>query len=101
MNTNVSWISDPSVLGTVLSQELQNVWANRTPQSSQYYVSLVQGVGNPSFDNELTYAQAGFPTPGINFSDCSASGTWPQYFYPNRDIIFVYGPVLGTGNRRQ
>lgn len=86
MNTNVSWISDQSTLGSVLSQELQNVWANRTPQSSQSYVSLVQGVGNPAF-NELTYAQVGSPDAGYQLLALFRFWNMVQYFYPNRDIM--------------
>lgn len=86
MNTNVSWISDQSLLGAALSQTLQNIWTNRTPQSSQYYVSLIQGVGNPVF-NELTYAQAGFPDAGYQLLALFRFWNMAQYFYPNRDIM--------------
>jgi C-terminal processing protease CtpA/Prc len=85
MDTNVSWISDPSVLGPMLSQTLQNIWANRTLQSSQYYVSLTQGAGNPSFNNESSYAQIGFPDAGYQLLALFRFWNMVQYFYPNRD----------------
>ena len=40
-------------LGPGLSQTLQNIYANRSAASSQFYLSLVEGVSNPSFDHEL------------------------------------------------
>ncbi len=86
MNTDVSWISDQFTLGSVLSQELQNVWANRTPETSQYYVSQVAGVGNPAF-NELGYAQAGFPDAGYQLLALFRFWNMVQYFYPNRAIM--------------
>ena len=87
MNANVGWISDQSVLGAELSQTLQNIWANRTPESSQYYVSQVQGAGNPIFTNEPAYAQAGFPDAGYQLLGLFRFWNMVQYFYPNRDIM--------------
>jgi hypothetical protein len=43
---------------------LQNIYANRTPQASQFYVSLVRGVGNPSFNNELYCTNLALPDSG-------------------------------------
>lgn len=87
MNTNVSWISDQSVLGTMLSLSLQNIWANRKVQSSQYYVSLLRGAGNPSFNNESSDAQVGFPDAGYQLLGLFRFWNMVQYFYPNRDVM--------------
>jgi hypothetical protein len=58
LSTNLGWISDQTLLGAELSQSLQNIYANRTPQASPFYVSLVQGVGDPS----LTAMTTGDPS---------------------------------------
>src|SRR5262249_55225411 len=64
LDTNLDWISDQNLLGTELSQTLQNIFFNRTPQQTQFYVSLVVGIGNPSFDNELSYRNLKLPDSG-------------------------------------
>ena len=87
LGTNVDWISDQSLLGADLSQALQNIYANRTPQTSQFYLSLVQGVGNPSFDRELTYGNITFPDAGYQLLALFRFWNMVQYFYPNRAIM--------------
>jgi C-terminal processing protease CtpA/Prc len=87
LNTNVSWISDTSLLGADLSQTLQNIYANRSAISSQFFVSLVSGVNNPSFDHELSYAPLRIPDAGFQLLALFRFWNMVQYFYPNRDIM--------------
>ncbi|MCX6629419.1 MAG: hypothetical protein NTW28_17515, partial [Candidatus Solibacter sp.] len=61
---DLDWISDEPLLGHDLSQTLQNVYHNRTPGPSQFYLSLMPGVGNPSFDHELSYSKWPYPDAG-------------------------------------
>lgn len=87
LNTNLGWLSDTSLLGADLSQTLQSIYANRTPQSTQFYISLVSGVGNPSFKNELTYSSIKFPDSGYQLLALFRFWNMVQYFYPNREIM--------------
>jgi len=87
VNPNLSWLSDTSLLGADLSQTLQNVYANRTPASSQFFVSLVAGAGNPSFDHELAYGSQTVPDSGYRLLALFRFWNMVQYFYPNREIM--------------
>ena len=84
---NLDWISDESLLGHDLSQTLQNIYRNRTPGSSQFYLSLVPGVGNPSFDHELSYPASPYPDAGYRLLALFRFWNIVQYFYPDRDIM--------------
>ncbi len=84
---NLEWISDESLLGHDLSQALQNVYRNRTPGSSQFYVSVVPGAGNPSFDHELAYYTSPYPDAGYRLLALFRFWNIVRYFYPNRDIM--------------
>jgi C-terminal processing protease CtpA/Prc len=87
LNTNIDWISDTSTLGGDFSQTLASIYGNRTPQSTQFYVSLVQGVGNPSFDHELPYPRLKVPDAGYQLLALFRFWNMVQYFYPNRDVM--------------
>ena len=87
LSTNLDWIFDASLLGADLSQTLQNIYHNRTPAAKQFYISLVAGVGNPQFDNELGYASLKLPDSGYQLLGLFRFWNMVQYFYPNRDIM--------------
>jgi hypothetical protein len=84
---NLGWISDESLLGRDLSLALRNVYRNRRPGSSQFYLSLVPGVGNPSFDHELGYPASPYPDAGYRLLALFRFWNIVQYFYPDRDIM--------------
>jgi len=84
---DLDWISDESLLGHDLSQTLLNVYRNRTPQPSQFYVSLVANEGNPSFDHELSYSKWPYPDAGYRLLALYRYWNMVRYFYPNRDIM--------------
>ena len=84
---DLDWISDESLLGHDLSQTLLNVYRNRTPGPSQFYVSLVANVSNPSFDHELSYSKWVYPDAGYRLLALFRFWNMVQYFYPNRDIM--------------
>lgn len=87
LNTNLDWLSDTSLLGSSLSQTLQSIHANRPAASSQFYISLVSGVLNPSFDHELTYPSLKFPDSGYQLLALFRFWNMVEYFYPNREIM--------------
>ncbi len=87
LNVNIDWISDESLLGPVLSQSLKNTYRNRSPAAAQFYVSIVKGIGNPSFDHELAYPSLKFPDAGYQLLALFRFWNMVQYFYPNREIM--------------
>jgi len=84
---NVDWIGDATLLGLDLSQALETVYRNRKPLARQFYVSLASNVGNPIFDNELSYGTGRFPDSGYQLLALFRFWNMVQYFYPNRDIM--------------
>jgi hypothetical protein len=84
---NLDWISDELLLGHDLSQALQGIYRNRTPGSSQFYVSLIRGAGNPSFDHELGYPTSPYPDAGYRLLALFRFWNIVQYFYPDRNIM--------------
>ena len=84
---NLDWISDESLLGHDLSQALQGIYRNRSPGSSQFYLSLIPGAGNPSFDHELAYPTSPYPDAGYRLLALFRFWNIVQYCYPDRDIM--------------
>ena len=87
LGTNLDWISDSGLLGPDLSRALQNIYANRVAKDSQFYLSIVEGVGNPSFDHELGYSGLKNQDSGYQLLALFRYWNMVQYFYPNRAIM--------------
>ena len=91
LSPNLNWIYDTASLGTDLSQKLSAIYINRytsrTPADSQFFVSLIPNVLNPSFDNELSYQSLKLPDSGYQLLALFRFWNMVQYFYPNRDVI--------------
>jgi C-terminal processing protease CtpA/Prc len=87
LKPDLAWLSDTSLLGADLSQRLQNIYANRTPGGSTFFVSLVNGEANPSFDHEATYNTLKYPDAGYQLLALFRFWNMVQWFYPNRAII--------------
>ena len=87
MGTNLEWLADESLLGLNLSQTLRSIYRNRTPAAKTFYVSLVPGVLNPVFENELSYGALKLPDAGYQLLGLFRSWNMVQYFYPNRDVM--------------
>jgi C-terminal processing protease CtpA/Prc len=83
LKPDVDWIRDRATLGADLSLSLQRIYQNR-PRSTQFYVSLAPGVGNPNFDHELTYSAANFPDPGFQLLALFRWWNMMQYWSPYR-----------------
>ena len=60
----LGWLSDRRRLGADLSARLSTVYARRPGLKEQFYISLVPGVGNPSFNHESAYADLREPDAG-------------------------------------
>jgi hypothetical protein len=87
LKPDLGWLSDTSLLGAGLSQTLQNIYANRTPGLSQFFLSLVSDTANPSFDHEATYPTLKFPDSGFQLLALFRFWNMVEWFYPNRAIM--------------
>jgi len=87
LGPDLDWIRNDTLLGTDLSQTLQAIYQNRAGTGRQFFVSLVPNLGNPSFDNELSYG--GFSLPDSGYQILALFRLWNmvEYFYPYRDVM--------------
>ncbi len=80
----LDWIHDRLALGPILSARLEQIYANRS--GSQFYVSLKQGTGNPSFDHEAAYPQITSPDFGYQLLALLRWWNIMEYWAPDRDV---------------
>lgn len=83
LRPDVSWIDDKRLLGRRLSGQLKTIYTNRV-DGQQFFVSLIPGVLNPSFDHELSYADVRFPDAGFQLLALFRLWNILQYWSPNR-----------------
>ena len=74
------------MLGADLSQTLRSIRDNR-PSGKQFYVSKVEGIGNPSFDHELGYTNLKFPDAGFQLLALYRFWNIIEYWSPYRDLV--------------
>lgn len=95
LRPDLDWISDESVLGADLSRSLRRIRDNRPASEKQFYVSLTQGVANPSFDHEPDYKDVHLPDAGFQILALYRFWNIIQYWYPYRNVIGEdWGAVL-------
>jgi hypothetical protein len=75
-----------SVFSESLTAKLTNVKNSRKP-NSHYYLSYYQGVGNPKFENEKSYAKMSYPDAGYRLLSLYRYWSMINYFFPYKDII--------------
>jgi hypothetical protein len=85
LRSDVAWIGDKQLLGDVLSQCLQMIYANRVADQ-QFYVSGAPA-GNPILDEELAYEHLKFPDAGFQLLALYRYWNIIEYWYPYRDVI--------------
>jgi hypothetical protein len=83
LKPDIDWIRDTDTLGSPLSFRLQRIYQNR-PRRNQFYVSLVPGVHNPSFQHELSYGSIKFPDSGFQLLALFRWWNIMQYWAPYR-----------------
>jgi len=88
----LDWIHDRAILGTALSERLESIYANRT--GKQFYVSTVNGNGNPSFDHEPGYDQITFPDSGYQLLALFRWWNIVQYWAPDREVARQDWPAV-------
>jgi C-terminal processing protease CtpA/Prc len=91
LGADLAWLSDVSLLGSGLSQTLAAVYANRTPATQTFFVSLAPNVGNPLFQFESYYPNLGLPDSGYQLLALFRAWNMIEYFYPNRAIMPNHG----------
>jgi hypothetical protein len=83
----VGWIKDQSILGSGLSEQLQFIYTNRFSGDKQFYVSLAPNVGNPVFENELSYSSGVLPDAGFRILALYRLWNIIEYWFPYRDLL--------------
>jgi hypothetical protein len=83
---DLDWIANTALLGADLSQTLISIRDNRLPDK-QFYVSKVQGIGNPKFEHELGYATLKFPDAGFQLLALYRFWNIIEYWSPYRDLV--------------
>ena len=86
MRPDLRWIDDEVRLGKDLCQTLRSIRDNRAG-GSQFYVSLVPNVLNPSFDHELGYPGLKLPDPGFQLLAFYRFWNIIEYWFPYRDVM--------------
>jgi len=86
MLPDTKWLSDHSLLGKELSQELLRIekWKRAGPN---YYVSFKNGVGNPEFQNEVAYPRMKWDDTGYRLLALFRYWNMIDYFFPYRYLI--------------
>ncbi len=82
----VTWLTDEG-LGAELASALRAIHRNRPTAGKQFYVSLVPGIGNPSFEHEPAYAGIGLPDAGYQLLALYRFWNIIEYWFPYRDLI--------------
>jgi hypothetical protein len=86
LGPDLAWTADETLLGKDLVKALQTIQRNR-PAGKQFYISLNLGVGNPSFDHELTYSGIKLPDAGLQILALYRFWNIVEYWSPNRNIV--------------
>ena len=81
-----SWLTDDR-LGPELGKLLREIHRNRPADERQFYLSLVAGIGNPSFDHELAYTNLKLPDSGYQLLALYRLWNIVEYWFPYRDLL--------------
>jgi C-terminal processing protease CtpA/Prc len=82
----LTWLTD-AALGSELAGTLRAIHRSRSAERRQFYVSLVAGIGNPSFDHELDYANLKLPDAGYQLLSLYRLWNIVEYWFPYRDLL--------------
>jgi hypothetical protein len=85
LEPRLGWLNDAGAVGPDLRARLKSVYANRT--STQAFVSLAAGVGNPEFKHESEYARLKLPDTGFQILALLRFWNVIEYWFPYRDLI--------------
>jgi len=79
---NYQWIHDNDFLSKELSVELEKVLTSKRKKSN-YYIGITNGVRNPVFKNERTYADMSWDDTGVKLLALFRYWNMMEYFNPN------------------
>ncbi len=82
----LTWLTDDA-LGSELAGTLRAIHRRRSADRRQFYVSLVAGIGNPSFNHELDYANLKLPDTGYQLLSLYRLWNIVEYWFPYRDLL--------------
>lgn len=68
-----------------LKNKLLTVYNNRS-QGKNYYIEMTEGVGNPIFKNENSYATTSYPDDGFRLLALYRYWNMINYFFPNKHL---------------
>jgi len=86
LRPDTAWIHNQVLLGKDLSMAMLSIEMNRV-DSPQFYVSLMQGPGNPSFDHELSYGNIKYPDAGFQILALYRLWNIIEYWAPYRELV--------------
>lgn len=81
----IAWIRDTAMLGDSLSTTL--VQLQQAKVKANYFVSQYPRVGNPNFDNELSYTNMNWNDSGYKLLALYRYWNVVNYFSPNRHLV--------------
>ncbi|ESU29847.1 hypothetical protein FLJC2902T_03250 [Flavobacterium limnosediminis JC2902] len=83
---NNQWLTDTNLLSAELTTLLQKI--NKADRSStNYYLAFHNGVNNPDFKNEKTYASMSYDDSGVKLLALFRYWNMIEYFFPNRHLM--------------
>lgn len=82
---DIDWISEVTILGEELSNQLIQI-KNVKKNSNNYYISLVENIHNPIF-NENPYNKFSYPDAGFRLLSLYRYWNIIQYYFPNRKLM--------------
>ncbi|TXE17736.1 peptidase S41 [Psychroflexus gondwanensis] len=83
LKPDLDWIDKQD---TNLKNKLLFVYKNRS-QSEQYYISKVEGAGNPKFKNENAYSGMSYPDEGFRLLSLYRYWNMIKYFFPYKHLM--------------
>lgn len=85
INPDLVWI-DNTILGEELTLQLVKI-KNTKRTEDNYYIGLVEGVGNPEFKNENPYTVMKYPDAGYRLLSLYRYWNIIQYYYPYKYLF--------------
>lgn len=83
LKPDLKWIESQD---KALKEKLLFVYKNRA-QGKQYYIEMVEGVGNPSFMNENSYSNMSYPDDGFRILSLYRYWNMIHYYFPYKKVM--------------
>ncbi|HKQ59306.1 MAG TPA: S41 family peptidase [Candidatus Eisenbacteria bacterium] len=83
----LEWISDAKRLGPSLSRRLATIHARRQARTTQHFVSMMPGVGNGDFSNDVVYPLPDSVDAGYRMLSLFRFWNIVEYWSPYVDVV--------------